>query len=151
MGRLIFLDFDGVLRRDTSVPSCFDPDCLERFESAVRQCPVSKIVISSTWRLAIPLKELRGKFSPDVAARIIGITPEILEDEVYERHAEIMAYLEGKNLKAMPWVAIDDNPDLFPKGSSVIITNPQSGFDADCADRLVSMLLASTVSNTSHS
>lgn len=144
MGRLIFLDFDGVLRRDTSVPSCFEPDCLEQFESAVRHCPISKIVISSTWRLAIPLMELRGKFSPDIATRIIGKTPEILEDETYERHAEIMAYLEEKKLTAMPWVAIDDNADLFPKGSPVIITNPKNGFDANCADRLVSMLLTAS-------
>lgn len=141
MGRLIFLDFDGVLRRVTSSPSCFDQDCLENFESAIRQCPVSKIVITSTWRLAMSLKELRSRFSPDVAARIIGITLENFEEETYVRHAEVKAFLETRNLTALPWVAIDDDPSHFPHNSPVLFTDPQNGFDAECATRLVEILL----------
>ena len=141
MGRLIFLDFDGVLRRVTSNPSRFDPDCLEHFESAIRQCPVSKIVITSTWRLAMSLKELRSRFSPDVAARIVGVTPENFEEETYERLAEIKAFLEEKKLTTLPWVAIDDDSEHFPKGSPVLFTDPQKGFDAECAARLVQLLL----------
>ena len=136
------MDFDGVLRRETSPPYCFDQDCVENFERAIRHDAISKIVISSTWRLAIPLKELRGRFSADVAARIVGKTPESLEEETYERYAEIMAFLESKNIMAMPWVAIDDNPAHFPKGSPVIFTDPKRGFDAACAAQLVQMLLA---------
>lgn len=142
MGKLIFLDFDGVLRRVTSNPSRFDQDCLEYFQSAVRQCPVSKIVITSTWRLAMSLKELRSCFSPDIAARIVGVTPENLEEEEYERHAEVKAFLEGKHLMALPWVAIDDDPSYFPPGSPVLLTDPQKGFDAECAARLVKLLHA---------
>lgn len=141
MGRLIFLDFDGVLRRETSNRFCFDQDCLENFESAIRHCAISKIVISSTWRLAMPLKELRNRFSPDIAAWIIGITPELLEEETYERYAEIMAFLENRNVTAIPWVAIDDTPTHFPKGSPAIFTDPQQGFDVDCASRLVQLLV----------
>lgn len=142
MGRLIFLDFDGVLRRETSPPCCFDQDCLEHFESAIRHCAISKIVISSTWRLAFSLNKLRSNFSSDVAERIIGKTPETLEEETYERHAEIMAYLEERKITAMPWVAIDDTPAHFPKGCPVIFTDPKKGFDAECADQLVQILLA---------
>jgi hypothetical protein len=141
VGRLIFLDFDGVLRRVTSNPSRFDQDCLEHFESAILQCPVSKIVITSTWRLAMPLKELRSRFSPDVAARIIGVTPENYEDETYARLAEIRMFLEEKKLTAMPWVAIDDDPEHFPKGVPVLFTDPQKGFDAECAAQLVQLLV----------
>lgn len=144
MGRLIFLDFDGVLRRVTSNPSRFDQDCLEHFESAVRQCPVSKIVITSTWRLAMPQKELRGRFSPDVAARIVGVTPENFEEETYERYAEIRAFLEERKLTALPWLAIDDDPAHFPKGSPVLFTDPPKGFDAECAAKLVHILHAPT-------
>lgn len=147
MGKLIFLDFDGVLRRETSPPYCFDQDCLENFESAIRHSATSKIVISSTWRLATPLKELRSRFSSDVAARIVGVTPENLEEETYERHAEIKAFLEDKKLTALPWVAIDDDPVHFPKGSPVIFTDPKKGFDAGCAAQLVQMLLASSKAN----
>lgn len=142
MGKLVFLDFDGVLRRVTSNPSCFDQDCLAHFESALRQCPVSKIVITSTWRLAKPLKEMRSQFSPDIAARIIGITPESFDENTYERHAEIMSFLNERKLTALPWVAIDDDPAHFPKGCPVLLTDPQQGFDAECASRLVKMLHA---------
>lgn len=140
MGKLIFLDFDGVLRRMTSNPSNFDQDCLEHFESAIRQCAVSRIVISSTWRLAMPLKELRNRFSPDVAARIVGVTPENFEETPYERHAEIQMFLDEKNIRALPWVAIDDDPSHFPPGSPVLLTDPKNGFDSACAARLVKIL-----------
>lgn len=140
MGKLIFLDFDGVLRRTTSNPSQFDQDCLDNFESAMRQCSVSKIVISSTWRLAMPLKELRSRFSPDIAVRIVGITPENLEEETYERHAEVLSFMREKKVTALPWVAIDDDPAHFPPGSPVLLTDPMKGFDAASAARLVKML-----------
>lgn len=141
MGRLIFLDFDGVLRRETSDPSRFDQDCLEHFESSIRQCPVSKIVITSTWRLAMPLNELRSRFSPDVAIRIVGVTPENYEDDTYTRHAEIQTFLQDRNLVAMPWVAIDDDPENFPKAAPVLYTDPRKGFDAECATRLIHLLI----------
>lgn len=140
MGKLIFLDFDGVLRRVTSAPSGFDQDCLDHFESALRQCSVSKVVISSTWRLAMSLKELRSRFSPDIAARIVGVTPENLEEAPYERHAEILTFLREKRVTALPWLAIDDDPAYFPPGSPLLLIDPQKGFDAECAERLVKLL-----------
>jgi hypothetical protein len=88
----------------------------------------------------MPLKELRGQFSPDVAARIIGITPENFEDETYVRHAEIMKFLKEKKLTTLPWVGIDDDATNFPRNSPVIFTDPQKGFDAECATRLIQML-----------
>jgi hypothetical protein len=140
MGKLVFLDIDGVLRRTTSNPSQFDQDCLERFESAIRQCSVSKIVISSTWRLAMSLKEIRSRFSPDVAARIVGVTPQNPKEETYERHAEILLFLEEKKIQNMSWVAIDDDSEYFPIGSPVIYTNPLTGFDLGNAVQLLKTL-----------
>ena len=137
---LIFLDFDGVLRRATSNPSRFDSDCLGNFEAVVRQYVDLKIVISSTWRLAIPLKELRKYFSPDIATRIVGITPEIYEEEIFERYEEIMAYLEGKGMFNTHWIAIDDNPEHFPKNKPVVFADPNKGFDAECTVRLRNFL-----------
>jgi hypothetical protein len=141
MGRLIFLDFDGVLRRVTSNPSSFDDDCLEHFESAVRQCPVSKIVITSTWRLANSLKELRNRFSPDIAARIAGVTPENFDDETFQRHAEVLMFLAEKKLSAMPWFAIDDDPEHYPHDAPLLLTDANKGFDAACNASLVKILL----------
>lgn len=88
----------------------------------------------------MPMKELRSRFSPDVAARIVGVTPESFADEAYERHAEIKAFLKEKKATALPWLAIDDDPEHFPAGSPVLLTDPNRGFDAECAVRLVKML-----------
>lgn len=89
----------------------------------------------------MPLKELRSKFSPDIAKRIVGFTPEILEEEKFERMAEIRAYLVQHKVTAIKWVAIDDDPAHFPAGSPVLITNPHKGFDAVCANQLSKLLL----------
>ena len=90
----------------------------------------------------MPLKELRSRFSPDVAARIVGVTPENFEEEVHERYAEIISFLTEKKLTVLPWVAIDDDPAHFPKGCNVLFTDPNKGFDAECASRLVKILQA---------
>lgn len=140
MKMLLFLDFDGVLRRETSNPSRFDSDCLEIFETVVRQYANLEIVISSTWRLAIPLRELRKLFSPDVAVRIVGITPEIDEEETYERYEEIKSYFAKKSIDNPQWVAIDDNPAHFPKHIPILLTDSTKGFDDECAIRLQNIL-----------
>ena len=90
--------------------------------------------------MAMPLKELRSRFSPDVAARIIGVTPENLGEETYARLAEIRLFLADRKLNSVPWVAIDDDPSLFPQGSPVLLTDPNKGFDTECGDRLVKLL-----------
>lgn len=141
MSKLIFLDFDGVLRRVTSMPpSRFDKNCLHHFESAMRQDEKSKIVISSTWRLAMSLTELRSHFSADIAARIVGVRPEALEEEVHARYVEILAFLKLKKVEALPWVAIDDDATHFPPASPVLLVDPNKGFDAACESSLIHLM-----------
>jgi len=94
---IIFLDFDGVLHPDP----CFDKDklfiCLPRLEQVLREFHSIRIVISSTWRLTRSLSDLKLFFSPDIANRIVGVTPtwrnheEIVNIIGYQRHAEIEA------------------------------------------------------------
>ena len=133
---LLFLDFDGVLRRLSSDPSQFDADCLENFESALRPLPFVEVVISSTWRLALSLTELRRFFSTDVAERIGGVTPELFEQSRHARYGEIQAYLKDHDVGNDCWVAIDDDPTHYPKNAPVLFTDPNTGFDAECATRL---------------
>ena len=132
----VFLDFDGVLRRVTSDPSRFEIDCLESLESAIRPLPEIKIVISSTWRLAMSLRELRRLFSADVAERIVGVTPDFTAHSTHARYNEVRAYLKDQNAEGENWVAIDDDPEHFPEDAPVIVTNPQQGFNSECAIRL---------------
>jgi hypothetical protein len=79
------------------------------------------------------IKELRGRFSPDVGVRIVGVTPEIHDEEKHVRYKEICAYLNGRESS---WIAIDDDAEQFPKGVPVLLTDPAKGFDAACAVRL---------------
>ncbi|MDM8561022.1 HAD domain-containing protein [Candidatus Parabeggiatoa sp. HSG14] len=128
----VFLDFDGVLRRLTSEPSRFESDCLKNFESAIRPLPNVKIVISSTWRLAMSLNELRRLFSTEIAEKIVGVTPTLSKHVTHERYKEIQAYLKKRNIENEGWVAIDDDPEHYPKGLSVLFTDPNEGFDVEC-------------------
>ena len=112
---ILFLDFDGVLHpqydgEPTPVSEIF---ChLPRFESVMRDFPSVEIVISSTWRIQFTLKDLRDKFSPDIAARIIDMTPQIKwADDNYlpaRREGEILKWLEIAGRSCTPWIALDD-------------------------------------------
>ncbi len=113
---IIFLDFDGVLHPEPCQLAgelCHVP----RFESVLRDFPSVRVVISSAWRLNQDLDTLRSYFSPDIAERIIGVTPswKQLDDDApsYERQAEVEAWLRRH---ASPWdgfVVLDDRPWLF--------------------------------------
>ena len=138
---ILFLDFDGVLRRLTSDPSRFDKDCLDCFELLIRQCPEVKIVISSTWRFAMSLAAIRKRFSPDVAEKIVGVTPEAPINSLHDRYKEICAYLKRPGVEAKCWIAIDDDPELYPQGAPVLLTDPNTGFDNNCADKLKRLIL----------
>tara|TARA_R110002049_G_scaffold247930_3_gene422422 strand:- start:3902 stop:4339 length:438 start_codon:yes stop_codon:yes gene_type:complete len=139
---IVFLDFDGVLRRDSSPPSCFQTDCKVHFESAIRPFADVTIVISSTWRIPFSLTEIRSFFSDDIAQRNVGKTPELEHEKRYTRHKEIQAYLADHSALSNNWLAIDDSPDLFPPDAPLLLTHSDTGFDAACAVRLRQMLLS---------
>ena len=134
---LLFLDFDGVLH-----PALWprEPDfCrLPLFEAVLRGAPRVRIVVSSTWREAFGLEELRCRFSADIAARIVGATP-VLPGR--SRHAEIMAYLQRHATHATQWVALDDTPEQFPPGCPYLIRcDPRSGLTEAVARELARRL-----------
>ena len=75
---ILFLDFDGVLHPEydrQAAPADVAFCHLPRFEAVMCDHPEVEIVISSTWREQFPLDDLRARFSPDIAARIVGATP----------------------------------------------------------------------------
>jgi hypothetical protein len=137
---LVFLDFDGVLRRLSSSPKAFDADCVDHFESAIRKHAAAFIVISSSWRVVIPLPELRSYFSSDVGARILGVTPQAVDDRPHVRYREIRAYLKLRSEVNTPWIAIDDHGEHFPENAPLLLTDANRGFDTECADKLTAFL-----------
>lgn len=119
---ILFLDFDGVLHpflaRSSAEVFCFLP----RLEKVLCEFSAVQIVITSTQREVIPLALLVQRFSPDIAVRIVGITP-VLEvrdagDVAGIRHREILAYLRGSNAD---WLALDDDASLFPPGCAELV------------------------------
>lgn len=132
----IFVDFDGVLRRDGAPKSRLEQVCLLAFEAAVLSDADTRIVIASTWRLVHRLEALRKLFSPGLAERIEGITPDLPEAEAYVRHAEVLAYLGRKGLHGTRWIAVDDDAELYRPGAPLIRVDPGTGFDERCGAEL---------------
>ena len=132
----IFLDFDGVLRRLSSPKARLDADCVRAFEAAVLPHADARVVIASTWRLIHELKDLRALFSPALAPRIEGATPDLPEVEEHARHAEVQAYLAKKGLHGTRWIAVDDDAEQYRPGAPLIHVDPLRGFDAGYAQAL---------------
>ena len=139
---IVFLDIDGVLRRNSSPPSYFQSDCLAHFESSIRPFDYVQIVISSSWRVAVSLKEMRRHFSADIAAKIVGTTPELEMVRRYTRFHEIIAYLADRAQENATWIAVDDSPELFPPDAPLLVTHSDQGFNGECALKLRQIVLA---------
>jgi hypothetical protein len=139
----IFLDIDGVLLPSTLPSVALDPACVGRFEEVVREFSAARIVVSSGWRLLVPLESIRKRFSPDVAERIVGETPHLEGTRKMNRYQEVLTYLRAQPEPA-PWVAVDDDPRHYPEEAvdlTLVLTDPESGFDSGAAARLRRLLL----------
>ncbi len=134
---LLFLDFDGVLRRADSPKYRFDEDCLELFQETVRVLEPIEIVVSSSWKDAFSIGEIRARFAPDIAERIIGVTPSNLRREEYSRHREVRAFLRRRRWEHSRWTAIDDEPENYRPGANLVLTDSTRGFDAPAAETLM--------------
>jgi hypothetical protein len=137
---IIFLDFDGVLhpaypRKTLPANENLPFSYLPRLERVVRDFPASRIVISSSWRINRPWENVISAFSRDITARIIGATPVLIQKEPpyqrYTRYKEILDFLDNKNLSAVQWIALDDDPELYPKKCQNLILCADGFHDAE--------------------
>lgn len=134
----IFLDFDGVLRRKQSPLYRLEEDCLRSFENAVRSLPDAQIAIASSWREAFSLGDMRKLFSPDIADRIVGITPIESHRDNDNRYREVLSFLKRSVHSGNYWIAIDDEAFHYPHGShNLVLVDGSRGFDADAAERML--------------
>jgi hypothetical protein len=142
---ILFLDFDGVLHPEP----CFKREyfChLPLVEQILREFPWVELVISSAWRLTYKYEresvpQMRKHFSPDIAARVVGVTP----DHRYRERAdapdglgeslgewECQAWLQENRPAGTPWLALDDRPQWFtPDCANLLITDYATGFTLD--------------------
>ena len=135
---LIFLDFDGVLRRKQSPLYRLDGDCLSIFEGAVRLLPNAQIVITSSWREAFSLSQMRRLFSPDIAERLVGVTPTEWSREDQYRYREVLSFLKRNGHASSRWIALDDEAFHYPSGfDNLVLVDGSRGFDAEAAKRML--------------
>lgn len=125
---LIFLDFDGVLRRNTSPLYKLEPDLVRNLEGVILPRAELKVVITSSWREAYSTPTLRSLFSAEFAERIEGVTPIANQRSEHYQYNEILAYLERYHSGHANWVAIDDDPLHYPLEATLIKNDPSEGF-----------------------
>lgn len=124
---ILFLDFDGVLHPQydgeptpADVVFCHLP----RFELILRDYPAVDVVISSTWRHQFPIEYIKARFSPDIAGRILGGTPQLASPDEYApdlREREILAWLAASGRTNEPWLALDDAVWQFKQHRSRVV------------------------------
>jgi len=137
MQTLVYCDIDGVLHRWPCPPAqMFDPLCIARLESVMRPHDAG-LVITSTWRLELPLKRLHRRLGP-IGACLMGVTPEIDDPFLkFGRYHEVLKYQERNAPTASRWIAIDDEPGRYPdRINNLILTDPRAGFSEEDALRL---------------
>lgn len=139
----LFLDFDGV----THPLHCHESkhfSCLAGIERVLRRVPSTEVVVSSTWRLQYSLDALRERFSPDIAQRVVGVTPVHLHNDAiperllsFPRHAECIEWMRTNRQSYDVWLAIDDRPYLFePFFAGVVVTDSRLGATGDALQKL---------------
>jgi len=154
--RIIFLDIDGVLNhRNTRstllmsetepLPLPIAPECLTRLNRLVTETG-AKIVISSSWRLYAPWKDLGQALSRrGLVADVLGGTPDLVNDAVWKAHWLIckgvpFAYDKLERgweirewLAAHPevtaFVILDDCSDMGTLGPWLVLTHRNSGLE----------------------
>ena len=131
--RVLFLDFDGVLNHrgcsaEHEVPGLppfmrIDRDCLNRLNSITEEFRPT-IVVSSTWRLGIPLTELQ------IALTGIGLASFITDYTPVThglRGEEIQRWMHQNGASVNDVVILDDDDDMLHLMSRLVRTSPSEG------------------------
>ena len=117
---ILFVDFDGVLHPQNK-GAVFT--CTSVLWAVLRLHPHLRVVISSSWRWDRSLENMKrlvtANGGEDLAGRIVGVTPK-LRHTIYagSRQLECEAWLQANSLSDMPWLALDDMPELFEADTS---------------------------------
>tara|TARA_B100001105_G_C22393952_1_gene445766 strand:+ start:1035 stop:1640 length:606 start_codon:yes stop_codon:yes gene_type:complete len=120
---ILGLDIDGIFH-----PEGCPPDAewvhLQRFEDAIREVPAVRIVITSMWRHDHTLAELRSHFSADVAARIVGTTPDLFRPGLQYtrglRQRELEAWV-AEHAPGARWLGLDDRAAYYDEDCETVL------------------------------
>ncbi len=132
---ILFLDFDGVLRRKQAPLYRLEAPLVDRLAALLRSYPEVRIVVSSSWKDAFTMDEIRKHFPEDMARRISGRIPTLAVVNSHPRFAEVKAYLRRAGVQE-PWVAVDDDPLAFPASAPVVRVDATVGLDEVAVEAL---------------
>lgn len=153
--KVLFLDIDGVLATQGVRYNHFDPACVAELNWVFEAVPGLKLVLSSTWRLGLPVSAIRkmmyNGFGPcrdrgTVAQEngvlrdaIIGATPRIYD---VPRGAEIQEWFEqvAGMIEVEAFVILDDDSDMEPYMANLVQTDPYTGMSREHADEVIARL-----------
>lgn len=150
---ILALDFDGVLHPS---PNRHEAPFgrLELLEEWLRTRPDVSVLVSSSWREAYTLQEIRELFSEDLQRRVVDVTPMVRSSSYqrqwrwssgdmkvassYERQFEIELWVaENVSDHGNLWLALDDEPGLFEPGCENLVTcDPEAGLSEAQLDEL---------------
>ena len=100
--------------------------------------PNAQIVITSSWREAFSLSQMRRLFSPDIAERLVGVTPTEWSREDQYRYREVLSFLKRNGHISSRWIALDDEAFHYPPGfDNLVLVDGSHGFDAEAAKRML--------------
>lgn len=141
---VVFLDFDGVLRRRQAPRERLEPALVMNLHTFMYRFPSLRGVFTTGWRLRLGLDALRQHFAPALHARFIGVTPALPGSSTNLCYREILAWRSAAGHTG-PWLAIDDELSDFPEQCTrLCLCDPRRGFDeaaaARCTAAMVSML-----------
>ncbi|WP_310191385.1 HAD domain-containing protein [Bacillus sp. 3255] len=134
--KLIFLDIDGVMNhRNYMVRSRlhmmqeFCPVAVRNLREVVKRTGAN-IVLSSTWRKGLSIKEIKKLFSwYDLDKYVIGKTP-VLDWEI--RGKEIQLFMDEFKLQPIEsFIILDDDDDMGKLLPHLIHCKSYSGFVSD--------------------
>lgn len=136
MTPVLFLDFDGVLNKTSDSYSgrypTFNEALVAHLNTIVEQTNCD-IVISSTWRLHLGIRQLKRRlelFGFKYPQKVIGITPDCSIKEkgplwIPSSRGEEIATWRQENKHEGPFVAIDDTDDMegIPSANFVLVNS----------------------------
>ena len=169
--KIIFLDIDGVLNNDSCITQVitenknnilkytFSTSILNNLKNIIDMTN-AYIVISSVWRLTQkefnhwqrtgessdnPWNNIIENFRPyGLVDKIIGVTPRLIYPSLkdVERGIEIEKWIENNSdLSIESIVIIDDDNDMYPYSSHLILCDSGDGLTERVAKKAVKMLL----------